>query len=198
MQERKSVITRNTNETRILIELNLDGKGEYQIETPIGFLNHMLELFAKHGLFDLKVKATGDTNYDDHHLIEDVGIVLGQAIKESIGDKKGICRYGSQILPMDEVLCVVAVDLGGRYSFETNYEPVREKVNDFPTEMMWHFFQSIAVNSLMNLHIQYLNPGKNEHHRLEAAFKAFARALRMACGIDPRAADQVPSTKAKL
>lgn len=196
--QRTASITRNTKETQITLSFNIDGTGQYKIDTPIGFLNHMLELFAKHGLFDLTVKATGDVNYDDHHDIEDIGIVLGQAIAQAVGDKKGINRYGSQILPMDEVLCVCAVDLAGRYSFENNYQPVREKVNDFPTEMMWHFFQSIAVNALMNLHIQFLNPGKNEHHRLEAIFKSFARALRQACTKDERAKDMLPSTKGKL
>lgn len=198
MKQRIASITRNTKETQITLSLNLDGTGKYDIKTPIGFLNHMLELFAKHGLFDLTVKATGDVDYDDHHVIEDVGIVLGQAIAQAVGDKKGVNRYGAQILPMDEVLCVCAVDLAGRYSFENNYQPVREKVNDFPTELIWHFFQSVAVNALMNLHIQFLNPGKNEHHRIEAIFKSFARALRQACTQDERAKDMLPSTKGKL
>lgn len=198
MIKRISKIRRNTSETQIKLELNLDGRGRYSIQTPIGFLNHMLELFAKHGMFDLTVTATGDVKYDDHHVIEDVGIVLGQAIAQATSDKQGIKRYGSKILPMDEVLCLCAVDLGGRFSFETNYAPVREKVNDFPTEMMWHFFQSTAINALMNLHIQFLNPGRNEHHRLEAAFKSFARALREACEEDPRAKNYLPSTKGTL
>lgn len=198
IKQRKATIKRATKETQISLELNLDGTGQYQIDTPIGFLNHMLELFSKHGLFDLTIKATGDVEYDDHHVIEDTGIVLGQAIKEAVGDKRGVKRYGSKIIPMDEVLCVCAVDLAGRYSFENNYEPVREKVNDFPTEMMWHFFQQIALEAKLNLHIQLLNPGKNEHHRLEAIFKSFARALREACEIDERAKTQLPSTKGKL
>lgn len=217
MKNRTASITRDTKETQITLELNLDGTGKYTIETPIGFLNHMLELFAKHGLFDLTIKAAGDTNYDDHHIIEDVGIVLGQAIAKALkdapprrgsntvaelslglADKRGIKRYGSKIIPMDEVLCLCAIDLGGRFSFDTNYEPKREKVNDFPTEMMWHFFQSIAINALMNLHIQFLNPGKNEHHSLEAVFKSFARALREACEVDERAKNFLPSTKGIL
>ncbi len=191
-------IQRKYTETQIEIELNLDGSGSYQVETNCGFLTHMLELFAKHGLFDLKVKATGDIEVDDHHLIEDVGIVLGQAIREALGVKKGIKRYGSIILPMDEVLIVCAIDLSGRFAFETNYQPVREKVGEFSTEMLSHFFQSVAVKAEMNLHLQYLNPGDNEHHRVEAAFKSFARALRAAIEIDPRAHDQVPSTKGTI
>lgn len=192
---RTAKISRKTSETQIELELNLDGQGKYEIDCGIGFLQHMLELFAKHGLFDLKIKAVGDLEKDDHHLIEDLGIVLGEAIKVSLSDKTGIKRYGSMILPMDEVLCVCAVDLSGRFAFETNYRPEREKVNDFSTEMMRHFFQSVALNSGMNLHIQFLNPGVNEHHRLEAAFKAFARALREACEKDARAAGQLPTTK---
>lgn len=195
MSNRTAKIIRNTSETQIEIELNLDGKGNYQIETPVGFLNHMLELFGRHGLFDLKVRATGDINFDDHHIIEDIGIVLGQVIKKAVGDKKGIKRYGSQILPMDEVLIVCAVDLGGRFSFESNYQPVREKVNDFSTEMLNHFFKSLALNAEINLHLQYLNPGENEHHRIEAAFKAFARALREACALDERALGLLATTK---
>lgn len=198
MTTRTATIERNTKETQIKLTLNLDGTGQYTIDTPIGFLNHMLELFAKHGLFDLTVKASGDVQYDDHHVIEDIGIVLGQAIAQAVGDKKGVQRYGSLLLPMDEVLCAAAVDLAGRYSFETNYTPVREQVNDFPTEMMWHFFQQVALNAQINLHLQLLNPGKNEHHRLEAIFKSFARALRTACTLDPRALEQIPSTKGTL
>lgn len=191
-------IKRETKETQIELELNLDGSGKYEIDLELGFMKHMLELFAKHGLLDLKIKARGDLYIDDHHLTEDLGIVLGQAIKEAIGDKKGIKRYGSKILPMDEVLVVCAVDLAGRFAFETDYQPMREKVGDFSTELMWHFFESIAVNSAMNLHIQYLNPGCNEHHRIEGAFKSFARALREACEQDLRAKNQLPSTKGKL
>lgn len=202
-------VKRDTNETQISLTLNLDGTGKYEIDTDIGFLNHMLELFAKHGLFDLKIVARGDTQYDDHHLIEDVGIVLGQAIKQAAGDKKGIKRYGFMLLPMDEVLVssevklndaelAVATDLAGRYAFETNYEPVREKVNDFSTEMVKHFFKSLALNAEMNLHIQFLNPGENEHHRIEGIFKAFSRALRMSLEYDERGKDLLPSTKGKL
>lgn len=195
---RQSQITRQTTETQINLELNLEGIGQSKISTGLGFLNHLLELFAKHGLFDLEIQAKGDLQVDDHHLIEDIGIVLGQAIKQAVGDKKGIRRYGSIILPMDEVLCASAVDLAGRFAFATNYQPVREKVNDFSTEMMPHFFRSLAANADINLHIQFLNAGVNEHHRLEAAFKSFARSLRQACEYDERAKNILPSTKGKL
>lgn len=195
---RKSKIVRNTTETQIQLELNLDGTGKYDIDIPLGFLKHMLELFSKHSLIDLKIKADGDIQVDDHHLTEDLGIVLGQAIKQALKDKKGINRYGSIVLPMDEVLCVGSVDLSGRFAYQSNYQPKREKISDFSTEIFNHFFQSLAVNAEMNLHIQYLNPGENEHHRVEAAFKAFARALRQAITFDQRNLDQLPSTKGLL
>ncbi|MFA5792464.1 MAG: imidazoleglycerol-phosphate dehydratase HisB [Candidatus Gracilibacteria bacterium] len=198
MKSRTSKIVRDTKETQITVSLNVDGTGKYDVKTDIGFLNHMLELFAKHGLFDLKIDGKGDTNYDDHHLIEDIAIVLGQAFKEATGDKKGIKRYGYMLLPMDEVLCASAVDFAGRFAFETNYQPVREAVNDFSTEMVKHFFKSFAENAGINLHIQFLNPGENEHHRIESMFKSLARALRMALKYDERAKDSLPSTKGKL
>lgn len=198
MEQRKAKIERATGETSISIELNLDGEGKYDVKTPLGFLNHMLELFAKHSRCNLVLKAQGDTRCDDHHLIEDVGIVLGQAISKALGDKKNIVRYGSAIIPMDDVLCLCAVDLGGRFSFETDYAPQREKVNDFSTEMMRHFFQSVAISAMMNLHIQFLNPGQNEHHRLEAAFKSFAYALLKARKIDSSLNNSLLSTKGTL
>lgn len=198
MKTRIATITRDTQETQVTVSINLDGAGQYEIDTNVGFLNHMLELFSKHGLFDLKVTARGDIKFDDHHLIEDVGIALGKAIKQAVDDKKGIRRYGFMLLPMDEVLVACATDLSGRYSFETNYVPVREKVNDFSTEMVKHFFKSLALNAEMNLHFQFLNSGENEHHRVESMFKAFARSLRMSCEYDERASDQIPSTKGKL
>jgi imidazoleglycerol-phosphate dehydratase len=198
MKTRQASVVRDTTETQIRLSLNLDGNGTYKINTDCGFLNHMLELFAKHGQFDLEVEAKGDMKFDDHHLIEDVGIVLGQAIKSAIGDKKGIRRYGFFMLPMDEVLLACATDLAGRFAFECNYQPVREKVNDFATEMVRHFFKSLALSAEMNLHLQFLNPGENEHHRIEGMFKGFARSLRMSCEMDPRAAGQIPSTKGKL
>ena len=209
MTARTATITRDTKETQITVAIDLDGTGTYEVDTDVGFLNHMLELFSKHGLFDLKVTGRGDMKFDDHHLIEDTGIALGLAIKQAIGDKKGIRRYGFMLLTMDEVLVssevkwaevdlACATDLSGRFSFESNYVPVREKVNDFPTEMVQHFFKSLALNAEMNLHFQFLNPGENEHHRIEGMFKAFARALRVSCEYDSRALDQLPSTKDKL
>lgn len=198
MKTRIATITRDTQETQVTVSINLDGAGQYEIDTNVGFLNHMLELFSKHGLFDLRITARGDIKFDDHHLIEDVGIALGKAIKQAVDDKKGIRRYGFMLLPMDEVLVACATDLSGRYSFETNYIPVREKINDFSTEMVKHFFKSLALNAEMNLHFQFLNSGENEHHRVESMFKAFARSLRMSCEYDERASDQIPSTKGKL
>lgn len=198
MKKRIAKVSRKTGETDISIELNIDGKGLLKGKTPIGFLNHMFSLFAKQSMFDITIKATGDQECDDHHLIEDIGITLGEVIKKALGEKRGITRYGSQILPMDDVLVLCAVDLGGRFSFFTDYSPVREKVNDFSTEMVRHFFESIAINAMMNLYIQYLNPGCNEHHRIEAAFKAFGRAMRYACENDSRLNNNIPSTKEVL
>lgn len=198
MTKRTSKITRKTSETQISLDLNLDGTGNYDVSTEIGFLNHMLELFSKHSLIDLNVKASGDLDFDDHHLIEDVGIALGESILKAIGDKKGISRYGFFTLPMDEVLISCALDLSGRMSYEADYEAVREKVNDFSTEMVNEFFKAVAENAKMNLHFIFLRPGKNEHHRIEAMFKAFARAMRMAVTKDPRILEQLPSTKGKL
>lgn len=198
MKTRIATITRDTQETQVTVSIDLDGTGQYEVDTDGGFLNHMLELFSKHGLFDLRITARGDIKFDDHHLIEDVGIALGKAIKQAVDDKKGIRRYGFMLLPMDEVLVACATDLSGRYSFESNYVPVREKINDFSTEMVKHFFKSLALNAEMNLHFQFLNSGENEHHRVEGMFKAFARSLRMSCEYDERARDQIPSTKGKL
>lgn len=195
---RKAEFKRKTSETDISLEINLDGSGKTDLDIELQFLSHMLTLLAKHGLFDLKIKARGDIEVDDHHLTEDIAIVLGKAIKEALGEKRGIKRYGSTILPMDEVLCLCALDLCGRFAFATDYEPRREKVSDFSTEMLPHFFKTLAVNAEMALHIRFLDAGENEHHRIEAAFKAFARALLEAITIDPKAQDSLPSTKGIL
>ena len=194
---RKTVIDRKTNETDISISLNIDGTGKRETDIPVGFLTHMLDLFAKHGLFDLSVKAKGDTYIDEHHTVEDIGIVLGEAFAKTLGDKKGIKRYGFFILPMDETLATVAIDFAGRYSFRFDCDFKREKVGDLSTELVKHFWDAFAQNAKVNLYIKVEN-GENEHHKIEAIFKATARAICMACEIDPRAKDNIPSTKGKL
>ena len=189
-------VTRNTKETRILVRLNLDGTGKADISTGVGFFDHMLDGFARHGLFDLEVKAEGDLQVDDHHTIEDTGIVLGTAIREAVGDKKGICRYGDRILPMDEVLALCALDLSGRpyFSYEAPFVP--GKMGDMSVEMVREFFYAVSYSAAMNLHLKILTPGNN-HHMAEAMFKAFAKALDMAVGYDSRIQD-VLSTKGAL
>ncbi len=194
---RKATIDRKTNETNVKISLNIDGVGKRQISTPVGFLNHMLDLFSKHGLFDLVVKATGDTYIDEHHTVEDIGIVLGEAFAKALDNKKGINRYGFFILPMDEVLATVAIDFAGRYSFRFDCDFIKDKVGDLSTELVKHFWDAFAQNAKVNLFIK-VEYGENEHHKIEAIFKAVARAIRMACEIDKRAIDQIPSTKGAL
>lgn len=194
---RKATINRKTSETDISISLNIDGKGIREIDTPVGFLNHMLDLFSKHGLYDLTVKATGDTYIDEHHLVEDVGIVLGEAFNKALGEKRGIKRYGFFILPMDEVLATVAVDLSNRYSFRFDCQFNREKVGDLSTELVYDFWDAFAQNTKMNLQVKVEN-GRNDHHKIEAIYKAVARALRVACEVDDRSENQIPSTKGKL
>ena len=194
--ERIAVMTRNTNETKISMTLNLDGRGKADIHTGIGFFDHILNSFARHGFFDLELQAQGDLEVDTHHTIEDVGIVLGRAIREAVGDKKGIVRYGSKILPMDDSLVLCALDLCGRpwLSFELTLE--RERVGDLETEMIREFFYAVSYGGEMNLHLRQLS-GSNNHHIIEAAFKAFARALDEATSYDPRLKD-VLSTKGSL
>ncbi|OGG03596.1 imidazoleglycerol-phosphate dehydratase [Candidatus Gottesmanbacteria bacterium RBG_16_37_8] len=197
MTQRKAQIKRNTTETKIAIVLNIDGSGEREINSPFGFLNHMLDLFTKHGLFDLTVKATGDTYIDEHHIVEDIGIVLGESFAKALGDKKGISRYGFFILPMDEVVATVAVDFSGRYAFNFRCIFSREKVGDLSTELVYDFWDAFAQNAKINLFIKVEN-GRNTHHQMEAIFKATGRAIRMACDIDKREKNQIPSTKGKL
>ena len=194
--DRKSTVNRKTKETDISLELNIDGKGDYNIKTGVGFLDHMLESFARHGLFDLDVKCEGDLIVDCHHTIEDIGIVLGQAIKNAIGDKKQIVRYGSTILPMDESLVLVSIDLSGRPYLVFDYEFDVERVGYFDTEMVREFFYAISYSAGMNLHIKVLEGG-NAHHVIEAIFKAFAKSLDYATIKDPRIAD-ILSTKGDL
>lgn len=187
---------RKTKETDISLHLNLDGTGSSSIHTGIGFFDHMLDGFARHGLFDLKVNVTGDLAVDCHHTIEDTGIVLGNAIKEAVGDKKGIRRYGSCILPMDETLVLCAVDLSGRPYLVFDGEFTTDRVGYMDTEMVKEFFYAISYTAGMNLHIKVLSGGNN-HHMIEAMFKAFAKALDQATIIDPRITD-ILSTKGSL
>lgn len=199
MKKQKAKIVRNTKETDIAINLVIDGTGTRSINTPIKFLNHMLDLFGKHGLFDLTINASGDNDVyaDEHHIIEDMGIVLGKAFTQALGDKKGINRYGFFILPMDEVLTTVAIDFAGRYAFTFDCQFVREKVGDLSTEIIYDFWDAFAQNAKVNLFIKVEN-GRNDHHKIEAIFKTVARAIRMACEIDKRASLEIPSTKGVL
>jgi len=194
---RKAKLGRKTKETNISIEVDLEGKGRSEINTSIGFFDHMLELFSKHSLVDLTIEAKGDLHIDEHHTVEDVGIVLGQVFKKALGDKKGIKRYGFFSLPMDEALANVSMDFGGRPWLAFNVEFKREKVGDFSTELVEDFFQAFAINAEANVHISILY-GRNTHHKIEAIFKCFARALRIACEKDERVQDVVPSTKGVL
>ena len=194
---RTSEISRVTAETDIKLSLDLDGRGASDIDTGVGFLDHMLTLFAKHARFDLYVQAKGDNYVDDHHTVEDVGIVLGQAFAEAVGDKKGICRYGECVLPMDEALILCAVDISGRDYLGYALEIPTEKVGTFDTELAEEFWISFARNARVTLHIRQL-AGSNSHHIIEGAFKAVARALRKAVSIDSAYADEVPSTKGLL
>ncbi len=196
MAERKSMIDRKTSETTISLSLNLDGSGKGNFDTGIGFFDHMLNSFARHGFFDLDVKADGDLYVDCHHTIEDTGIVLGQAVKEALGDKRGIKRYGSMILPMDEALVLCAVDLSGRPYLVFDAEFSKDSVGYFDTEMVKEFFHAVSYTAGMNLHIRLLS-GSNQHHIIEAMFKAFARALDEAVTVDSRI-KEVLSTKGSL
>lgn len=193
---RSAEISRKTKETDILMNLNIDGSGKAEISTGIGFFDHMLEGFSKHGFFDLTCKVNGDLNVDGHHSVEDAGIVLGQAIKEAVGDKKGIRRYGYFILPMDEVLALCAVDLCGRPYLQFDCDFTTNKVGDLETELVREFFYAVSYSAGMNLHIKVITPGNN-HHMIEAMFKAFGKALDMATGMDERITD-VLSTKGSL
>ena len=194
---RQSEISRKTGETDVKIRLDLDGTGEYAIDTGVGFLNHMLELFARHGRFNLQVTCKGDTWVDDHHSTEDIGIALGQAFDKALGDKKGITRYGSMLLPMDESLIESAVDLSGRGMLVYGLDIPTEKVGTFDTELVEDFFQAFAQNAKCTLHIRQL-AGRNSHHIIEGAFKSVARSLRAAVKIDPDTAGEIPSTKGVL
>lgn len=194
---RKASIERITKETQIRGSLVIDGKGTYEISTGIRFFDHMLELFAKHGGFDLKLKATGDLDVDQHHTVEDVGIALGQLFAKALGDRKGINRAGYFVLPMDETLAVVAVDMGGRPALVYKDLVKVVLVGDLQTELVHDFFDGFVNNAGANLHAKVLY-GRSNHHKIEAIFKCFARAMRYACSIDERLKDQLPSTKGLL
>ena len=190
-------ISRKTAETDITLSLNLDGTGKSSIDTGCGFLNHMLTLFASHGKFDLTVKCAGDVDVDDHHSVEDIGIVLGQAFQAALGDKRGITRYGSFLLPMDEALIQTAVDISGRACLCYGLEIPTQKIGSFDTELVEEFFLGFTRNCPMSLHIRQL-AGKNSHHIVEGTFKSVARSLGIAVKVDPNKADAIPSTKGVL
>ena len=192
---RTAEITRNTAETNISLKVNLDGTGKTEVGTGVGFLNHMLTLFAAHGRFDLEVHCVGDTDVDDHHSVEDVGICLGQAFRQALGDKRGITRYGSFLLPMDEALILAAVDISGRSSLNDALEIPTEKIGSFDTELVEEFFRGFTRSCPMSLHLRKL-AGTNSHHIVEGAFKAFGRAMKAAVALD--GTDKIPSTKGVL
>ena len=194
---RETSIERNTAETRITLSLRLDGTGESRIDSGCGFLNHMLTLFAKHGRFDLQLCCRGDTDVDDHHTVEDIGICLGQAFAAALGDKRGICRYGQTLLPMDEALILSAVDLSGRGLLSYDLRIPTEKVGTFDTELTEEFFLAFTRTAACTLHLRQL-AGTNSHHIIEGAFKSAARSLRQACAIDAAFAGEIPSTKGVL
>jgi imidazoleglycerol-phosphate dehydratase len=194
---RKGSVKRSTKETEVEVAIDLDGAGAASISTGIGFLDHMLDLLARHSCIDLTVKAKGDLHIDHHHTTEDVGIALGQAVKQALGDMKGITRYADVHVPMDEALTRVAIDISGRPLLVFKAEFVRDKVGSFDTELVQEWFQAFAMNSGVTLHVETLY-GTNDHHIAESCFKGLARALRAAVAIDPRAGNEVPSTKGSL
>lgn len=191
---RSAVLERKTSETQIKLSLDIDGSGTSEISSGIGFLDHMLTLFAKHSGFNLEVSCTGDTYVDDHHSCEDLGIVLGSALREALGDKRGISRYGDIILPMDEALILCACDVSGRSCLVFDADFPTEKIGSFDTELVQEFFEAFTRSSGITLHIRKLS-GANSHHIAEGIFKAFARCLAKACGIDEKRKDEIPSTK---
>jgi len=194
---RNANIDRKTTETDISLSFNLDGSGQYQLNTGCGFFDHMLQLFTAHGKFDLSVECTGDTHVDFHHTIEDIGISLGNALSQALSDKRGITRYGSVLLPMDESLALVSIDISGRSFINFDVTMPQSRVGDFDTELVEEFFTSLARAASITLHIKLLE-GKNTHHIIECIFKAFGRALQKACFIDKNVGGEIPSTKGLL
>ena len=190
-------VTRNTKETQILVVINLDGKGVAKLDSGIPFLDHMLDQVARHGMIDIEVKATGDLHIDAHHTVEDVGITFGQALAKAIGNKVGIRRYGHAYVPLDEALSRVVIDISGRPGLEYHVKYTRERVGEFDVDLFIEFFQGFVNHALATVHIDNLR-GVNSHHQAETIFKAFGRALRMACEVDPRAEGVLPSTKGSL
>lgn len=191
---RKAVIERKTKETKVKIKINIDGKGNSKINTSIGFLDHMLGLFAKHGLFDLELKAEGDLKVDQHHTVEDIGIVLGQTFAKALGNKKGINRTGFFAFPMDEALSIFAIDIGGRPYLKFEAEFNRERINDLDSDCISEFFHGFANELKANIHVKSFK-ARTDHHKAEAIFKAFGKAMKMACSKDKRAIEDIPSTK---
>jgi imidazoleglycerol-phosphate dehydratase len=194
---RRAVVDRRTTETQIVLAINLDGQGKYAVRTGVRFLDHMLELFARHGGFDLEVSATGDLDVDQHHTVEDLGIVLGEAISKAVGHRRGINRAGYFVMPMDETLAVAAVDLSGRPHAVVDLKKAAARVGDLQTELVHDFFEGFAVGARANVHVKVMY-GRSSHHKVEAIFKAFARALRVACAKDKRLSKMLPSTKGLL
>jgi imidazoleglycerol-phosphate dehydratase len=194
---RQATVHRKTQETSIDVTLNVDGTGVYSIATGVPFLDHMVEQIARHGLFDLDIRAAGDLHIDAHHTVEDVGITLGQALAQAVGDKRGVRRYGHAYVPLDEALSRVVVDLSGRPGLDMQVEFTRARIGEFDADLVYEFFQGFVNHAQATLHIDNLK-GRNAHHQAETIFKAFGRALRMAVEIDPRAVDAVPSTKGTL
>ena len=194
---RKVVKNRDTSETQIAIDLNLDGTGQTELDTGLPFLDHMLDQIGRHGMIDLSIKAKGDLHIDDHHTIEDIGITLGEALNEAVGDKKGIRRYGHAYIPLDEALSRVVLDFSGRPGLFMQADFVKEEVGNIDVNMFEHFFQSLSNHAFITLHIENLY-GENAHHQIETIFKAFGRAIRMAVEIDEKQQDIIPSTKGAL
>lgn len=197
MNARTAQVSRDTKETQIRVQVNLDGTGQSKLSTGIGFFDHMLEQIARHGLIDIEVEAKGDLHIDGHHTVEDVGITLGMALAKAVGDKKGIHRYGHAYVPLDEALSRVVIDLSGRPGLEMHVPFKSGMIGQFDTQLTYEFFQGLVNHAFMTLHIDNLR-GENAHHQAETVFKAFGRALRQAVSLDARAANQIPSTKGSL
>ena len=195
--ERQASVKRDTNETRIEVNINLDGSGQGKFDTGVPFLEHMMDQIARHGMIDISIKAKGDLDIDAHHTAEDIGITLGMAMKQALGDKKGITRYGHAYVPLDEALSRVVIDFSGRPGLEDHVDYKRETIGNFDTELFHEFFQGFVNHALVTLHIDNIR-GQNSHHIAETVFKAFGRAVRMAIGDDPRMQGTIPSTKGSL